>query len=85
MLGVKEAVAKVMGYFQEFYGAQYQNLTLEEVERHGDYWSITLGYDLPSIIPQFGGNGRRGYKTFKIDGSTGEFVSMKIREVAAVE
>jgi hypothetical protein len=68
-LGVKEAVAKAVGYFQEFYGEEFQSPTLEEVERHGDYWCITLGYDLPSIIPQFHGNGPRAYKTFKIDGS----------------
>jgi hypothetical protein len=85
MINVKDAAAKAVGYFKEIYGSQFENLLLEEVERDADYWYITLGYDLPSILPQYGGKAPRGFKVFKIDASTGEVLSMKIREVAAVE
>lgn len=85
MTSVKDAAAKAVTYFGDVYGSQFGNVMLEEVEREGDYWYITLGYDLPSIVAQFGGKARRGFKVFKIDASTGEVVSMKIREVAPVE
>ena len=90
-MSVKDAVRRATEYFTELYAEQlfasqqFKNLMLEEVEREGDYWHVTLGYDLPSIATQFGGKAPRVFKLFKIDASTGEVVSMKIREVAPVE
>lgn len=59
------------------------------MEADGKHWYITLGYDVPPQgLTDFFGQGAklpREYKIFKIDGSTGEVLSMKIREVAAVE
>jgi len=88
MLSVKEATVKALESFKEFYGSQFGDLMLEEVEHEGTYWYITLGYDLPpkglgitGVLSRAAGNGERGYKVFKIDGSTGELVAMKIREV----
>ena len=85
MMSVKDATGRAVEYFTELYGSQFKNLLLEEVEREGEFWHITLGYDLPSILAQYGGPAPRGFKVFKIDASTGEVVSMKIREVASVE
>lgn len=85
MIGVKEAAAKAMAYFKDVYGDQFTNLLLEEAERANGFWYITLGYDLPSVVTQFGGRGPRAFKVFKIDASSGEVLSMKIREVAPVE
>lgn len=92
MLSVKEATTKALESFKEFYGTQFGNLMLEEVEQSGVYWYITLGYDLPptglgfaGIIANASGQASRGYKVFKIDGSTGAILSMKIREVTTVE
>jgi hypothetical protein len=36
-------------------------------------------------MPRFGLKGPRAYKIFKVNGETGEVVSMKIREVEHVE
>lgn len=87
----KEATAKALEAFKEFYPSQFGNLMLEEVERDNEYWYITLGYDLPAtglglagVLAQASGKGPRGYKVFKIDRATGEVVSMKIREAAAI-
>jgi hypothetical protein len=92
MMNIKDAAARAVAYFGDVYGSQFGNVMLEEVERDDKYWYITLGYDLPpsdnSILAAFqraGGKAPRGFKVFKIDASTGEVVSMKIREVAAVE
>ena len=91
MIGIKDAAAKAAEYFKELYGSQFGNVLIEEVEQQlemdGTYWYITLGYDVPSpsILSQFGGKPSRAYKVFKINASTGDVLSMKIREVAPVE
>lgn len=85
MLSVKEAAAKAVAYFKDVYGEQFGHILLEEVEHADGYWYITLGYDLPSAVAQYGGRGPRGFKIFKIDDASGEVLSMKIREVAPVE
>jgi hypothetical protein len=58
---------------------------VEEVELTGGYWLITLGYDRPPALPGFNLKGPRTFKVFKVDGETGEVISMKIREVEHVE
>ena len=85
MITVKEAARRAVAYFTELYGNQFGSVLVEEVEQSDGYWHITLGYDLPSVIAQFGGKAPRGFKAFKIDANTGEVVSMKIREVEHVE
>jgi len=85
MMSVKDAAGRAVEYFRELYGSQFGNLMVEEVERDDNCWYITLGYDLSSVLAQFGGKAPRGFKVFKIDASTGEVLSMKIREVASVE
>lgn len=85
MITVKEAAEKATEYFTNLYDGQFKNVLLEEVELQGSYWLITLGYDMPSPLPQFTRKGPRGFKVFKVDNETGEVVSMKIREVEHVE
>ena len=57
MISVKEAAEKAAEYFTDLYRDQFTNVLLEEaerkVERAGQYWLITLGYDRPSSLPQF--------------------------------
>jgi hypothetical protein len=85
MMSVKDATGRAVEYFTELYGSQFKNVMLEEVERKGEYWYITLGYDLPSILALYGAPARRGFKVLRIRASTGEVLSMKMREVASVE
>jgi len=86
MINVKEAVKKAAEYFTDLYHDQFRNLLLEEVELSDGYWLITLGYDAPSDIRSVLANkATRRFKLFKIDGDTGEVISMKIREVEHVE
>jgi hypothetical protein len=85
MIVVKEAVRKAAEYFEDLYHGQFKNVLLEEVELNDGYWLVTLGYDVvPDVFSQLSGI-RRRFKVFKIDGETGEVMSMKIREVEHVE
>lgn len=85
MISVKEAAEKAAEYFADLYHDQFTNVLLEEAERTGRYWLITLGYDRPPSLPQFIRKGPRAFKVLKVDGETGEIISMKIREVEHVE
>jgi len=81
MISVKEAVASAVNFAQSILEVPRGNLRLEEVEtgtaRGQDVWLITLS--IPgTLFP----NGGRDYKTFTVDGETGEVFSMKIRELA---
>jgi hypothetical protein len=85
MIVVKEAVRKAAEYFEDLYHGQFKNVLLEEVELSDGYWLVTLGYDVvPDVFSQLSGI-RRRYKVFKIDGDTGDVMSMKIREAEHVE
>jgi hypothetical protein len=85
MINVKQAVTKAAEYFADLYHDQFTNVLLEEVELSNGYWLITLGYDRAPVLPRFGLKGPRAFKVFKVDGETGEVISMKIREVEHVE
>jgi hypothetical protein len=62
---------------------------VEEIERTGSDWLITLGYDeIPDVSELFSHLPKkpsRRFKLFQIDGETGEVKSMKIREVEHAE
>ncbi len=82
MIDVKQAVGIASQYLISLYGADIApSVQLEEIELSEDarYWYITLSFaeKLPSFV-----NPRKNYKLFKIDGSSGQVQSMKIREVA---
>jgi hypothetical protein len=81
MLSVKEAAEKAaefaVGVLDE---PRRTNLRLEEVEKRGQHWLITLS--MPSDNPLGFLAQHRDYKTFTVDADTGEVLSMKIRELA---
>ena len=79
-----------------FEDEKIKNLMLEEVEYDDEdkCWLITLGYDSPNPIRKKTGSIsaifqdqtieeeiKRQYKIFEINGKTGKFISMKIRNV----
>jgi len=56
------------------------DVMLEEIEwSDDDHWLVTLGYAGQYLEQVLGTSLGRRYKVFKIDASTGEVVSMKIR------
>jgi hypothetical protein len=89
MLDVRHAVKTATEFFSQVFQNGYQNLRLEEVELSEDehYWYITLGYDLPSqheggaLSLAIGPRPTREYKTIKVDASSGNVLSVKIRGV----
>jgi len=95
-ISVKEAVTKAFEYAHDFYKPQeIPQLMLEEVELDEEKknWLVTLGYKSPRVIqrqtsglagvfqPTTEKESVREYKTFRIDGEDGQFISLKIREV----
>ena len=98
MITIREAVTKAMAYAQEVLGEdRTRGLRLEEVDsadlEGGPAWLITLsmivaGDDDPNgplgdIAPLLFKN-KRQYKTVAVRKETGEFVSMRIRDLANV-
>ncbi|NWB65067.1 hypothetical protein [Pseudomonas sp. I8001] len=92
MIDVKEAVQVAKAAANDFLGQEtvLQDLMLEEVELNpGDKtWAITFGFNVPAPdkyqrlgASLAGQMYARKYKIFFIDSETGEFRSMKIREV----
>jgi hypothetical protein len=83
-IGVKEAVRVATGALRDLYeNAELEDLLLEEVERSGEVWLVTLGFTRPSADTTFGllAAPERAYKRIRIDASTGEFLGMEIREL----
>ncbi|MDQ0650954.1 hypothetical protein SAMN04490182_6141 [Pseudomonas cedrina] len=92
MIEVKEAVKVAKAAANDFLGQEMvlNDLMLEEVEldQNNKAWAITLGFNVPNPnkLHRIGAaiSGEmfaRKYKTFIIDAETGEFRSMKIREI----
>ncbi|ROM49728.1 hypothetical protein BK648_10985 [Pseudomonas poae] len=92
MIEVKEAVKVAKAAANEILGQEMalNDLMLEEVELDPNIkaWAITLGFNVPTPnkLQRIGAalSGEmfaRKYKTFIIDAETGEFRSMKIREI----
>lgn len=86
LLDVKKAVELARGYLSDVLRIPSQELLLEEVELSEDqeFWLITFSYPAPegsSLQVMLGGS--RAYKIVKLHADTGEFVSVKIRTLAA--
>jgi hypothetical protein len=83
-IDVKTAVVIAMDYFAELFGGPYADLSLEEVERKGDSWYLTLGYTPGRkvgdnvVIPA---NATRQYKQIIVNVSSGEVESMKVKRM----
>jgi hypothetical protein len=92
MISVKEAVQRAVVFASDVYADELQkglwarNVRLEEVERGLNSgtpaWQITLSVPKTDPITQLWAGYE--YKVFTVDGTTGEVVSMKIREFAGV-
>ena len=95
MISIKEAAQKAADFCQQIF-PDAQDVLLEEVERDdlNKFWFITISYlttaakrtstaipagAMEQIFPRF----ERRYKNLKVDATTGEVVSMKIRELQA--
>jgi len=82
----QEAVEVARGHLSEVLQIPASQVLLEEVELSDDqqFWLITFSYPAPegsSFAAVLGGN--RAYKVVKLNANTGEFVSVKIRTLAA--
>ena len=80
----KKAAVIASQYFIELMGGTPNRLAVEELEKkleEGDhpFWYVTLGY--ASGEPTLQLPPPRYFKSFRIDGITGEVLSMKIRSV----
>jgi hypothetical protein len=87
MVTIKEATQSAISFARESLGPERtENLLLEEIESSiedgVDVWRITLS--MPDSHRGGFTNmlGRRDYKTFAVLKSTGEVLSMKIREMS---
>lgn len=81
MATVNDAVRAAAQFFAQLdHKPAYQELSVEEVEldEQGHFWSITLGYTAPNPLPL--ATPIKSYRVFRVNNSTGEVVSMKIRE-----
>jgi hypothetical protein len=87
-MDVREAVAKAKAYIGDLYTSEpIRDLGLEEVDRDGSDWLITLGFvrDDRRGLGQFSAAlaeiaNRRIYKVLHIDDSSGNVTSMKNRD-----
>ena len=84
-IGLKQAVEIALQEVSDLYsvqGIQLTDLLLEEVDRTGDTWRVTVGFTRPGSFAALGGIGsprRRAFKQVRIDAETGEFRNMQIR------
>lgn len=80
-IDVKNAVELAGKYLSDLLQIPVANMLLEEVERSGPYWKVTLSYPDPSgsFRTLVGG---RTYKVVELDADNGEFVAVKIRAIA---
>ncbi len=84
MVDVKYATQNAFKYLKELQEGDIQGILLEEVEITEDekFWLITLSFlDPEQRVPEILNIPRRKYKIFKINSTTGQVVSMKIRKI----
>jgi len=84
-IDAREAANAAAAYFKELYPS-VTAFSLEEVELSddGNYWSITLSFEIPatnSLMPPFFQPPRTKFKVFKVDAKSGRVVAMKIRKL----
>lgn len=92
-IDVKQAVRIATNKLRELYNdVELKDLLLEEVEKSGNTWLVTLGFTRPvtdaggllSVLATPSPAQRlslRAYKRMRIDASTGEFEKMEIRNI----
>ncbi len=96
MITVQEAVQRAKTVIAQIDPSeQLKELRVEEIEladeKAGKAWYVTLGFHRKKDISTFGGGlmtappkyiENRSYKTLRIDAESGNFMGMKMREVA---
>lgn len=85
-VSAKEAAINAKTYYESLADAGQRRVTLEEVDLSDDgkYWLITLGIYEPTTamaLISLGLKESLNYKQFKVDATTGEVLSMKIRQI----
>ncbi len=90
MIPIKDAVTSAIAFAKSVLDSERtQDMRLEEVEiaKIGpkDVWHITLSMLIDRSQLLMMSNPRREYKTFTVDATSGEVLSMKIRELANAE
>ena len=78
MITAKEAAIRSKKYFLDLTDGGPVDLKLEEIQREGKFWLITLSYPSQGSLTPW----KKEYKVFKVNGTTGEVVSMKIHTVS---
>ena len=83
---VKEAVIRAIQFLATVQESNPpEDVTVEEVELSDDglFWLITIGFfpSGSSIAAITGGGTYKQYKIFKVDASSGEVISMKMRDL----
>lgn len=86
-IGLREAVRQAYGVMGDLYeNTPLTDLLLEEVERSGRYWLVTMGFRRPGMGTPLGAvlaPPGRAYKRLRINAETGEFEGMEIRQLPA--
>ena len=77
-LTVKEAIEAARAYLADLYPESASSLRMEEIERQGSDWAITLSMSGPTFGAGEFGFGRVA-KVVVVDGANGSFVSLKQR------
>ena len=84
---IREAVQQAMTFVVSLYnGQEIENLLLEEIEYSSELnqWLVTIGFSVPTSKSEFllvKDTMLRKYKIVNIDATSGEALSMKIREI----
>lgn len=89
-MDVKEAVGVAKSYLADLLSDEdVTNVGLEEIERSGSVWQITLGFSRPwdyqrgrGLLPE-PRPPSRSYKVFRVDDASGAVVSVKERSRTA--
>ena len=83
---VKQAVEAAKHYIVEIFGDEsITDLGLEEVEKKGGYWNITIGFSRPwdrRVGSVLSGGSSRTYKTIEVRDEDGHVLSVKDRNIS---
>ena len=86
-IDARTAANSAAGYFKDLY-SNLKSFSLEEVElsEDGNYWLITLSFEIPATSHSSNALTRfqppkTKFKVFKVDARTGKVLAMKIRKL----
>ena len=85
---VKQAVEAAKHYIIELFRDEgITDLGLEEVEKKGGYWNVTIGFSRPwdrRVGSVLSGGNSRTYKTIEVRDEDGHVLSVKDRNISKV-